>query len=66
MAPAPRSGRHDRLVLRDNGFRAGEYVVGYHSCDDSTAQTGRFEDRKCAANANAYAGAERLVAVIGP
>jgi ABC-type branched-subunit amino acid transport system substrate-binding protein/DNA-binding beta-propeller fold protein YncE/predicted Ser/Thr protein kinase len=55
-----------RFVLKDNGFRAGEYVVGYQSCDDSTAQTGRFEDRKCAANANAYAHAERLVAVIGP
>jgi branched-chain amino acid transport system substrate-binding protein len=53
-------------VVRDNDFRAGEYVVGYQSCDDSTAQTGRFEDRKCAANANAYAGAERLVAVLGP
>jgi serine/threonine protein kinase/ABC-type branched-subunit amino acid transport system substrate-binding protein len=53
-------------VVRDNDFRAGEYVVGYQSCDDSTAQTGRFEDRKCAANANAYARAERLVAVIGP
>jgi branched-chain amino acid transport system substrate-binding protein len=55
-----------RFVLRDNGFRAGEYTVGYQSCDDSTAQSGRYEDRKCAANANAYANAEKLVAVIGP
>jgi hypothetical protein len=39
-----------RFVLKDNAFRAGEHVVGYQSCDDSTAQTGRYEDRKCAAN----------------
>jgi ABC-type branched-subunit amino acid transport system substrate-binding protein/streptogramin lyase len=55
-----------RFVLADHGFRAGDYVVGYQSCDDSTAQTGAFEARKCAANANAYARAARLVAVIGP
>jgi ABC-type branched-subunit amino acid transport system substrate-binding protein/tRNA A-37 threonylcarbamoyl transferase component Bud32 len=55
-----------RLVLRQHGFRAGRYTVGYRSCDDSTAQTGNFENRQCAANANAYAQAEKLVAVIGP
>jgi ABC-type branched-subunit amino acid transport system substrate-binding protein/predicted Ser/Thr protein kinase len=55
-----------RFVLEDNGYRAGEHVVGYQSCDDSTAQTGRYEERKCAANAKAYAHADRLVAVIGP
>jgi len=55
-----------RHVLREHGFRAGKHAVGYRSCDDSTAQTGNFENRRCAANANAYAHAERLVAVIGP
>jgi branched-chain amino acid transport system substrate-binding protein len=40
--------------------------VGYQSCDDSTRQTGFYEQRRCAANANAYARADRLVAVIGP
>jgi branched-chain amino acid transport system substrate-binding protein len=55
-----------RFVLKDHGFEAGEHVVGYQSCDDSTAQSGSTEERKCAANANAYASAERLVAVIGP
>ena len=44
-----------RFVIRDHGFRAGRYAVGYHSCDDSTAQTGGIEFRKCAANANAFA-----------
>ena len=55
-----------RLVLKQRNFTAGKYAVGYHSCDESTAQTGAFEQRRCAANAHAYAGAKRLVAVIGP
>ena len=55
-----------RFVLQDHGFRAGEHTVGYRSCDDSTAQSGDFEFRRCAANANAFAAADRLVAVIGP
>jgi YVTN family beta-propeller protein len=55
-----------RFVLQDHGFRAGEHTVGYRSCDDSTGQSGDFEFRRCAANANAFAAADRLVAVIGP
>jgi ABC-type branched-subunit amino acid transport system substrate-binding protein/DNA-binding beta-propeller fold protein YncE len=54
-----------RYVLERRGFRAGEHTVGYQSCDVSTAETGGFEFRKCAANATAYGQAERLVAVIG-
>jgi ABC-type branched-subunit amino acid transport system substrate-binding protein len=54
-----------RFVLERHGFRAGEHTVGYHSCDVSTVQTGGFEFRKCAANANGYAHAEQLVAVVG-
>ena len=55
-----------RSVIERHGFRAGGHSVGYASCDDSTAQSGTFELRRCAANANAYARAEELVAVIGP
>jgi ABC-type branched-subunit amino acid transport system substrate-binding protein len=55
-----------RLTLRKHQFRAGKFRVGYRSCDNSTAQTGNFENRRCAANANAYARADKLVAVIGP
>jgi ABC-type branched-subunit amino acid transport system substrate-binding protein len=55
-----------RTVLAEHGFRAGEYTVGYRSCDDSTAQAGSYEPRRCAANANAYASADRLIALIGP
>src|SRR3954454_12884351 len=55
-----------RLVLRNHHFKAGKFTVGYRSCDDSTAQTGYFEARRWASNANAYARADKLVAVIGP
>jgi YVTN family beta-propeller protein len=55
-----------RFVLERHDFRAGSHAIGYASCDDSTAQSGTFELRRCAANANAYVYAEPLVAVIGP
>jgi branched-chain amino acid transport system substrate-binding protein len=55
-----------RHVIERRAFRAGDYTVGYQSCDVSTPQTGGFEFRKCAANASAYAHAKQLVAVIGP
>jgi branched-chain amino acid transport system substrate-binding protein len=54
-----------RSVIEQSGFRAGEHTVGYQSCDVSTPETGGFEFRKCASNANAYAHAKELVAVIG-
>ena len=54
-----------RFVVERHGFRAGEHTVGYQSCDVATEQTGGFEFRTCAANANSYANAEPLVAVLG-
>jgi DNA-binding SARP family transcriptional activator/ABC-type branched-subunit amino acid transport system substrate-binding protein len=55
-----------RFVLRSHRFRAGRYVVGYQSCDDSTARSRGSDFFKCAANARDYASAGKLVAVIGP
>ena len=55
-----------RFVVERHGFKAGRHSVGYASCDDSTSQSGSFEIRRCAANANAYTHARDLVAVIGP
>ncbi len=54
-----------RFVLRQHEFRAGRFVVGYQSCDDSTAQSGNFDPFKCASNAKAYGQAVQLVALIG-
>ncbi len=55
-----------RLVLQQHGYRAGRFNVGYQSCDESTTQTGFYDPRRCAANANAYAHDTSLVALIGP
>ena len=53
-------------VLRSRGFRAGRYPLAYQSCDHSTPQTGLYDDRRCAANAKAYATAADVIGVIGP
>jgi hypothetical protein len=64
--PAPRA-MADAIqnVLEGHDFRASRFSVGYRSCDDSNAQIDFFDGRICAANANAYADAPKLVAVIG-
>lgn len=54
------------LTLRRHGFRAGRLKVGFRSCDDSTAQAGIFDLRRCEANARAFAADRRIVAVVGP
>jgi len=66
IGPAPRA-MADAIenVLQRHDFRAGRFSVGYRSCDDSNAQWGNFDQRICASNANAYADARKLVAVIG-
>ena len=60
--PAAQAVEH---VLRQHGFRAGRWRVGYQSCDNSTAQSGIADDNKCAANARAYAAEPRVVGVVG-
>jgi class 3 adenylate cyclase/ABC-type branched-subunit amino acid transport system substrate-binding protein len=54
-----------QYVLRSHRFRAGDYAVGYQSCDDSTAGASSFSEKKCAANARAYARNTSVVGVIG-
>ena len=53
-------------VLRRRSFRAGRYPVAFQSCDHSTAQTGLFDERKCAANTKAYAANADVIGVVGP
>ena len=55
-----------RFALRRHGYRAGEFVVGYQSCDDSTAQSVGSDYFKCASNAKAYSRTTKLVGLIGP
>jgi len=54
-----------RFALKQANFKAGKYSVGYQSCDDSTAQAGKWESSKCSANMNAYAQNKSVIAVIG-
>ena len=54
-----------RLLLDQRGWKAGDYNVAYQSCDDSTAQAGKWESSKCSSNANAYKQNDKVLAVIG-
>jgi branched-chain amino acid transport system substrate-binding protein len=54
-----------KFVLKQHNFKAGKYKIGYQSCDDSTAQAGKWESSKCSANANAYAQNKSVIGVIG-
>ena len=42
-------------ALAQQGWKAGQWKIGYQSCDDSTAQTGGWDTAKCATNARLYA-----------
>ena len=54
-----------RQILAEAGWKAGDINVGYQSCDDSTAQAGKWDAGKCSQNANSYAENASLVGVIG-
>jgi branched-chain amino acid transport system substrate-binding protein len=54
-----------KFQIKSEGFKAGNLTVGYQSCDDSTAQAGKWDSGKCSANANNYAGNKTVVGVIG-
>jgi branched-chain amino acid transport system substrate-binding protein len=51
--------------LREDGFRAGRFTIGYQSCDDSTTQSGSFDWARCVANARAYAIDPQVIGVVG-
>jgi branched-chain amino acid transport system substrate-binding protein len=54
-----------RVLLEDSNYKVGDHNVAYQSCDDSTAQAGKWDSGKCSTNAQAYAGNEDVVGVIG-
>ncbi len=51
--------------LKQAGYRAGNYSVAYQSCDDSTAQAGKWDAAKCSANAGNYVRDKSVIGVIG-
>ena len=54
-----------RLALEQREWRAGELAVGFQACDDSSAETGLWDEQICRTNAEAYAADERLLGVVG-
>jgi branched-chain amino acid transport system substrate-binding protein len=54
-----------KYVFAQHGWKAGKYTLAYQSCDDSTAQAGKWDSGKASANANAYAQNSSVAGVIG-
>jgi branched-chain amino acid transport system substrate-binding protein len=54
-----------RYELKQSGFKAGDYKIGFQACDDATAQAGKWDSGKCSQNANAYAGNDKVLGIIG-
>jgi DNA-binding SARP family transcriptional activator/ABC-type branched-subunit amino acid transport system substrate-binding protein/DNA-binding beta-propeller fold protein YncE len=54
-----------RLVLRQRGYEAGAFSVGFQSCDSSTAQAGAEDVFRCGSNAKAFARNLKVVGVFG-
>jgi branched-chain amino acid transport system substrate-binding protein len=53
------------LVFRQRNFRAGEYRVGYQSCNDSQGDA-PIDPVLCKRNARDYVATEAVVGVLGP
>ena len=54
-----------QFILKNANYKAGKYTVGYQSCDDSTAQAGKWVSGKCSSNGNAYAQNKSVIGVVG-
>ncbi len=54
-----------KFIFSQAGWKAGKYSIAYQSCDDATAQAGKWDSGKCSANAQAYAQDQSVGAVIG-
>jgi branched-chain amino acid transport system substrate-binding protein len=54
-----------KYQLEQQDWKAGDYNIGFQSCDDATAQAGSWDSAKCSANANAYAANDAVIGVIG-
>lgn len=53
------------FVFSQAGWKAGSHTLAYQSCDDATAQAGKWDSGKCSTNATAQANDASVVAVIG-
>jgi branched-chain amino acid transport system substrate-binding protein len=54
------------LALEDRDYMAGDVQIEYVSQDDATAQAGKWDEARCAENAQSAAQDEEIVGWIGP
>jgi branched-chain amino acid transport system substrate-binding protein len=54
-----------RYQLGQQDWKAGDYNIGFQSCDDATAQAGKWDSGKCSSNGNAYAANDKVIGIIG-
>jgi branched-chain amino acid transport system substrate-binding protein len=54
-----------KYELGNRDWKAGDYNIGFQSCDDATAQAGKWDSGKCSQNANNYAANDKVIGVIG-
>jgi branched-chain amino acid transport system substrate-binding protein len=54
-----------KFIFNQHGWKAGNNTIAYQSCDDATAQAGKWDSGKCSSNAQAYASNQSVVGVIG-
>jgi branched-chain amino acid transport system substrate-binding protein len=54
------------LALEERDYMAGEVQIEYVSQDDATAQAGKWDEARCAENAQSAAQDESIVGWIGP
>src|SRR5438552_6384866 len=53
-----------KFIFGQHGWKAGNNTLAYQSCDDATAQAGKWDSGKCSANAQAYASDQSVGGVI--
>jgi branched-chain amino acid transport system substrate-binding protein len=53
------------FVLGQDNWKAGNYTLAYQSCDDSTAQAGKWDSGTCSTNASAYGSDASVVGEVG-
>ena len=53
------------FIFGQHGWKAGNFTLAYQSCDDATAQAGKWDSGKCSTNASAYAADASVVGEIG-
>jgi branched-chain amino acid transport system substrate-binding protein len=66
--PSAQLGQAILFVLRERGFRAGRFMIGYQACDDWNVASTSLANlwARCWANVRAYAADPSVIGVIGP